>query len=144
MDIHNFGGGQHFGDHASIFWWTYKMYIGHHTVACNKHILLLYAYLHAGEWYLFLLYNLYDLLVSAYHTVKLCYYYQVRHLNNSALEKGIIFQPGIGPEESQHEEIKRHAYYQWVPFVLFGQALLFYMPHFLWKSIEGKQFIEML
>ncbi|XP_036221671.2 innexin inx7 [Bactrocera oleae] len=61
----------------------------------------------------------------------------VRHLNNSALEKGIIFQPGIGPEESQHEEVKRHGYYQWVPFVLFGQALLFYIPHSLWKSIEG-------
>ncbi|XP_017464203.1 PREDICTED: innexin inx7-like, partial [Rhagoletis zephyria] len=61
----------------------------------------------------------------------------VRHLNNSALDKGIIFQPGIGPEQSQNEEIKRHAYYQWVPFVLFAQAILFYIPHILWKSFEG-------
>ncbi|XP_053947560.1 innexin inx7 [Anastrepha ludens] len=61
----------------------------------------------------------------------------VRHLNNSALDKGIIFQPGIGPEESENEEVKRHAYYQWVPFVLFGQAILFYIPHCLWKSFEG-------
>lgn len=63
---------------------------------------------------------------------------QVRHLNNSALESGAIFQPGIGPFETQDEPIKRHAYYQWVPFVLFGQALFFYIPHMLWKSWEGK------
>lgn len=61
----------------------------------------------------------------------------VRHLNNSALDAGAIFQPGIGPYENQEEPIRRHAYYQWVPFVLFAQALCFYMPHFLWKTWEG-------
>ncbi|XP_037818812.1 innexin inx7 [Lucilia sericata] len=61
----------------------------------------------------------------------------VRHLNNTALSAGAIFQPGIGPYETQEEPIKRHAYYQWVPFVLFGQALCFYLPHFLWKTWEG-------
>jgi len=30
-----------------------------------------------------------------------------------------------------------HAYYQWVCFVLFFQALLFYIPRYLWKSAEG-------
>ena len=37
------------------------------------------------------------------------------------------------------EEDKRiyHAYYQWVCFVLFFQALLFYIPRYLWKSFEG-------
>ena len=34
------------------------------------------------------------------------------------------------------EEI-RHAWYQWVCFVLFLQAVLFYVPHYLWKSWEG-------
>ena len=29
------------------------------------------------------------------------------------------------------------AYYQWVPFVLFLQAGLFYAPHLLCKSWEG-------
>merc|ERR1711942_302544 len=31
----------------------------------------------------------------------------------------------------------RHAWYQWVVFVLFFQAILCYIPHFLWKSWEG-------
>ncbi|XP_037934983.1 innexin inx7-like [Teleopsis dalmanni] len=61
----------------------------------------------------------------------------VRHLNNTALRAGSIFQPGIGPHEVEAEPIKRHAYYQWVPFVLFSQALTFYVPRFLWKAWEG-------
>ena len=31
----------------------------------------------------------------------------------------------------------RHAWYQWVCFVLFLQALMCYAPHYLWKSWEG-------
>lgn len=58
------------------------------------------------------------------------------------MSAGAIFQPGIGPYETQEEPIKRHAYYQWVPFVLFGQALCFYIPHFLWKSWEGKVILQ--
>ena len=30
-----------------------------------------------------------------------------------------------------------HAWYQWVSFVLFFQAVLFYFPHWLWKYWEG-------
>jgi len=52
--------------------------------------------------------------------------------------------PGVGPYPDPHlvdvteegDEI-RHAWYQWVVFVLFFQALLCYFPHFLWKSWEG-------
>ena len=32
----------------------------------------------------------------------------------------------------------RHAWYQWVCFVLFVQAVMCYIPHYLWKSWEGK------
>jgi len=32
-----------------------------------------------------------------------------------------------------------HQYYQWVCFVLFLQALTFYVPHFLWRMWEGGQ-----
>lgn len=47
-----------------------------------------------------------------------------------------IAHPGLGPH-TPDDEIIRHAYYQWVPFVLFLQAMLFYTPHFIWKKIEG-------
>ncbi len=30
-----------------------------------------------------------------------------------------------------------HAYYQWVCFVLFFQALAFYVPRYIWKAYEG-------
>lgn len=32
----------------------------------------------------------------------------------------------------------RHAWYQWVPFVFAFQALLCYIPHYLWKTWEGQ------
>ncbi|KAF2343840.1 Innexin, partial [Trinorchestia longiramus] len=32
-----------------------------------------------------------------------------------------------------------HTYYQWVPFVLFALGCLFYLPHLIWKEIEGKK-----
>ena len=32
-----------------------------------------------------------------------------------------------------------HGFYQWVGMVLFGQSICFYIPHFLWKSCEGKR-----
>lgn len=49
---------------------------------------------------------------------------------------GVLPHPGIGPLR-ENEEVRHHAYYQWVPFVLFGQALMFYLPHNLWRSWEG-------
>lgn len=40
---------------------------------------------------------------------------------------------------SEDENVQYHAYYQWVPFVLFGQAMMFYLPHLIWRRWEGKQ-----
>ena len=32
-----------------------------------------------------------------------------------------------------------HGFYQWIGMILFGQSIIFYVPHFLWKSCEGKR-----
>ncbi len=34
-------------------------------------------------------------------------------------------------------QVTHKAYYQWVPFMLFLQGLLFYLPHLLFKMWEG-------
>ncbi|XP_017463331.1 PREDICTED: innexin inx3-like, partial [Rhagoletis zephyria] len=41
---------------------------------------------------------------------------------------------GLGNEFGQ--EKRYHSYYQWVPFVLFLQGLMFYVPHWIWKNLE--------
>lgn len=65
---------------------------------------------------------------------------QPKHYNATLLHGGGIAHPGVGSVGTlpDNEEIRRHAYYQWVPFVLFGQAIMFYLPHLFWKSLEGK------
>ena len=43
--------------------------------------------------------------------------------------------PGLGAEEEWTQR-RLHSYYQWVPFVLFLQGILFHLPHRLWKQHE--------
>jgi hypothetical protein len=50
--------------------------------------------------------------------------------------------PGVGNIE-EGDEVKYHKYYQWVCFFLFFQAILFYIPRYLWKTWEGGK-IKML
>lgn len=50
--------------------------------------------------------------------------------------------PGVGVP-TPDEEVKYHKYYQWVCFFLFFQAILFYVPRYLWKTWEGGK-IKML
>ena len=42
-------------------------------------------------------------------------------------------QPGVGEFNPREDEIHHKAYYQWVSFVLFFQALTFYAPHYIFK-----------
>ena len=48
-------------------------------------------------------------------------------------------QEGVGPYNQRTDETQYKAYYQWVPFVLFLQALMFYTPHTLFKAWEGEK-----
>lgn len=52
------------------------------------------------------------------------------------LQARVIPHPGVGPMYKE-DPVTHHGYYQWVPFVLFGQCLMFYATHFLWKKWEG-------
>lgn len=54
------------------------------------------------------------------------------------MENGSLPYVGVGPwTHGQDEGVRKHSYYQWVPFVLFGQAIAFYLPHYIWKRLEG-------
>lgn len=46
--------------------------------------------------------------------------------------------PGVD-KFSPGEERTYHKYYQWVCFVLFFQAVMFYVPRYLWKMWEGQK-----
>lgn len=54
-----------------------------------------------------------------------------------------IVQPGVASHLDGTDEVKYHKYYQWVCFALFFQAMLFYVPRYLWKTWEGGR-IKML
>ena len=46
---------------------------------------------------------------------------------------------GVQPWIEGESEVRKHAYYQWVPFVLFLQGVMFYVPHYLWKIFEDRK-----
>ncbi|XP_065169616.1 innexin inx2 [Atheta coriaria] len=54
-----------------------------------------------------------------------------------------MVRPGVAASVDGQDEKKYHKYYQWVCFALFFQAMLFYVPRYLWKTWEGGR-IKML
>lgn len=48
-----------------------------------------------------------------------------------------IVSAGVASHISSEDEEKYHKYYQWVCFVLFFQAMFFYIPRYLWKTWEA-------
>ncbi|PSN43853.1 Innexin inx3 [Blattella germanica] len=47
-----------------------------------------------------------------------------------------VAHPGVGTYVENDNETRYHSYYQWVPFMLFFQGILFYFPHWVWKNWE--------
>ena len=57
-------------------------------------------------------------------------------------ERGVDFAyEGVAPPKFKDGYTPKtlHAYYQWVPFVLFLQGIMFYFPHYLWKLLEDRK-----
>jgi len=50
-----------------------------------------------------------------------------------------VSQTGVGPYNPDKDDVSVKAYYQWVPFMLFLQALMFYLPHIIYEMAEGKK-----
>ncbi|XP_056638220.1 innexin inx7 isoform X2 [Diorhabda carinulata] len=62
----------------------------------------------------------------------------IKAMDANLLDTGNLAHPGVGPYGiDSNEPVIHHAYYQWVPFVLFFQGLMFYLTHLLWKKLEG-------
>jgi hypothetical protein len=47
-----------------------------------------------------------------------------------------VIYPGVDNSGNGGKAVY-HTYYQWVSFVLFLQAILFYVPRYLWKAVES-------
>lgn len=84
-----------------------------------------------------MLYYVTSLIVFIFNSMNERTIKKVRHLNESMLQIGALPHPGVGPLLIGEDQVKHHAYYQWVPFILFLQGIMFRLPHMLWKSWEG-------
>ena len=49
-----------------------------------------------------------------------------------------------GPDYGETGDPVYHAYYQWVPFFLCLQIMLFYAPYWIWKQLEGEHMKKIL
>merc|ERR1712080_655979 len=50
-----------------------------------------------------------------------------------------VSQTGVGPYNPEKDDISVKAYYQWVPFMLWLQAIMFYLPHVIYEMTEGSK-----
>ena len=65
----------------------------------------------------------------------------MRGCNNPTIV-GPTIQPGVGPEvpdDAEDASPVHHSYYQWVGMALFVLSIAFYVPHFIWKTCEGRR-----
>ncbi|XP_044762928.1 innexin inx7-like [Coccinella septempunctata] len=62
----------------------------------------------------------------------------VEYVDTDLVENGTLPHLGVGPYALESKSpVIHHAYYQWVPFMLFAQATMFILTHLLWKKWEG-------
>lgn len=69
-----------------------------------------------------------------------CWIHSTYSMPEAFYEKKIgveVPYPGVANSQGRIQDRKYYAYYQWVCFVLFFQALLFYVPRYLWRMWEG-------
>ncbi|XP_043200722.1 innexin inx2-like isoform X1 [Amphibalanus amphitrite] len=60
------------------------------------------------------------------------------------MQEGLqVAHRGLGPDVPEEETVY-HNYYMWVPYVLFLQALCFYVPHWLWKMMQTDKVMNVL
>jgi len=50
--------------------------------------------------------------------------------------------PGVGIYRQQQHDKVYHRFYQWVPTVLLFFAMIFYMPRYIWKKLEGNRMVH--
>ena len=76
------------------------------------------------------------------------HYEEYEKIGNSHYARvgNVISSAGVGPYNAGRKadgkpitEVEVKAYYQWVPFMLFLQAVMFYVPHIIFKAAEGKK-----
>jgi len=62
--------------------------------------------------------------------------YTIPSLVNAS--RDVVPHPGVGNHnQMQDKEVVYHKYYQWVTLFLYLQAIMFYIPRYLWKVWEG-------
>ena len=50
-----------------------------------------------------------------------------------------VAETGVGPYNPDKDYVVYKAYYQWVPFMLFLQGIMFYIPHVIYRIAEEKK-----
>jgi hypothetical protein len=66
------------------------------------------------------------------------------YTNNYCWIRNTYYLPFEEYIPKEHEDDKRHMipYYQWMPMILLVQALLFYMPVMIWRTLNGRSGID--
>ena len=65
-----------------------------------------------------------------------------KHANISCRLPNTYYLPWNDEIPRPHEERQTIPYYRWVPFILLGQALFFYLPTLIWHGFNSKAGID--